>query len=424
MLHLRLRDVLASVGVRSVADHAGVAPGTVSHHFPSKSGRAGEPNPTLARAVVEHVLSQSLAGTRSAQAAVAEIVDPTTGRGDGADPLGPLTELASSGESPLSNANRDLALSITLLAATVAGHDPDARRPLRAHHEARIDLLVEVIDATLDLSGRRMAEGTSERAFARSLTALIDGFAMQARYDPHTTADLLTSAGLRLFDSFTVSHSAVEEPDPEHTLFARVDPPADAAGVRETIAAAALRRYRAGGWRAVSLTAVAADTGVSRQTAIRCFGHRNTLAAAIWATFIPTLEHGLRHDEQLRVDRLLGRHVQRLAELAHRHPRLTAALVSSFWYQTAHVGPPTGASDDPRVIAPVPFVLVPVLEQHRSSFRAGLIDSPSQSITFAGMLTNHALTAAIARQESATDIAAYVVATTIAGALTRRPPPF
>jgi AcrR family transcriptional regulator len=202
LLELHLEDVMARVGVRSVAARAGVAPGTVNHHFRS-TGSAGSPNRTLATATLAHAIGRSpdIAASTSRQ-----LIQHAAGDRSESPSRRGVAEVAR--DDYLANAGLESEAETVamLLACAVAPRDAQAAETLRDCYETLSASYAAAYVALAEGCGRRFVDGISAEHVAAMVTALADGVMLRARFDPATaTEDLFTDAAIRLFLACTAS---------------------------------------------------------------------------------------------------------------------------------------------------------------------------------------------------------------------------
>lgn len=420
------------VGVRRVAEAAGVAPATVNHHFrPTGGGR----NERLVVAAVRHALTRTdLETSHRVAASAADEVEALRAGDDDAvrrlalvaasdilawTPDTPVHDETPEGRTRRSNNN-------ALYLATVMSTDnTEVREALVDFYADVTSIWSQIYQELLDVTQRRLIGGMTVSDFATILSALADGFLLRRSFDPASArADLFGEAAIRLFGAISSPRSATEDHDPSDVL-APLPPGSQLDGHKRTaIAQAAATVYTSRGWDELTVSAVAARSGVSRRTVVAHFGDRSGLAAAVWSRFIPDLVTALEHDSTGTPLRSVIRHLERVAAIARSHRPLSIGLLEGMLQHSIH-STRSQASDptDPEGLAPLGPILQPTIEAAATSFRPGHADSPSNARHTARHLTTITLGLACERP-SMTDsgIASYVADTTLAGMLTRRHP--
>jgi AcrR family transcriptional regulator len=131
------------------------------------------------------------------------------------------------------------------------------------------------------------------------------------------------------------------------------------------------RLFTERGWDGTRLADVAAAAGVSAATLYNHFPSKYALIGRIFAQVYAPLE---RRAERLRhsapsVSEAIAAHVRALAALMREYRALTAAFACGVQEYTArHAGPPVpGDEADPRVLAPVPDLLVELIREGQRS---------------------------------------------------------
>jgi AcrR family transcriptional regulator len=415
-----------SVGVRGVAAAGGVTPSTVNHHFP---GGGSARNVRLCAAALDHALLRRgvPVSERTAEAAIAAAEELRAGDPDALGRLARIAAehligLAPPAEQPVGAESEAVA---TLLAAAVAPRSPEAVRSLRASYDQVTEVLAPMYDALLDASGRRLVGGVDSVDLTCLIAALADGFRIRRRFDPdRATAELFAEATVRLFESFSALTSEVHDPDPADRLL--LLPPGSGLDPhkREAVVDAAWKVYDRDGYAGLTLAGVAAEAGVSRATVVANFRDGGGLAAAVWARFLPRLAADAEADlaEGIGLAALVRRHVDRLAGVARAHGQLTVGLFAALFQHATGQGPPRPSDPaDPRLLVPLPTLLVPALLAHAAEVRPPYAESPSNAVDSAAMLTSQAMQLCLTRPWlSPGEVAHRVCDTTLAGMLKRR----
>ena len=131
------------------------------------------------------------------------------------------------------------------------------------------------------------------------------------------------------------------------------------------------RLFTERGWDGTRLADVAAEAGVSAATLYNHFPSKYVLIARIFAQVYAPLEQRaqrLRHSAP-SVSEAVAAHVRALATLTREYRPLTAAFACAVQEYTArHGGPPVPGDDaDPRVLAPIPDLLVEMIREGQES---------------------------------------------------------
>ena len=131
---------------------------------------------------------------------------------------------------------------------------------------------------------------------------------------------------------------------------------------RSALLAAAGRAFADRGWLGARIEDIARDAGVSAATAFNHFSTKHCLIGHVYGPLTrPALEAAAVELADGRpILEVLERHVRELAQLTRRHQSLTVAFVGAAEEYAARVGgpPSPGDANDPRVLAPMPDVLV------------------------------------------------------------------
>jgi AcrR family transcriptional regulator len=127
------------------------------------------------------------------------------------------------------------------------------------------------------------------------------------------------------------------------------------------------RLFTERGWDGTRLADVAAEAGVSAATLYNQFSSKYVLIARIFAQVHAPLEQRaqrLRHSAP-SISEAIAAHVRALAALTREYRALTAAFACGVQEYTArHGGPPVpGDKSDPRVLAPVPDLLIEMIRE-------------------------------------------------------------
>lgn len=419
------------IGVRRVAEAAGVAPATINHHFrPSGGGR----NERLVVAAIRHALTRTgMETSHRVAASAAEVVEAL--RGGDADAVRRLAMVAAddilewSPDTPADHETdagrlRRSNSHAVYLGSVMAGDNGEVREALIDHYAEMIRIWSRIYEALLDVTQRRLIGDLSVTDFATILTALADGFILRRSFDPPSAnADLFGEATIRLFEALSSPRSATEDRDPSDAL---VPLPAGShldGHKRAAIANAAGAVYASHGWDGLTVSAVVAESGVSRRTVLAHFGDRSGLAAAVWSRFIPSLVTAIERDADLTPVRAVIRHLERVAGIALAHRPLSGALVEGMFHHAMRP-PHLQATDptDPEILAPLGPVLQPTIAAAGSAFRPGHADSAASIRQTARHLTTVTIGLACERPDMTDSaIGSYVADTTLAGMLTRRP---
>jgi AcrR family transcriptional regulator len=393
MARLSLRDLMATVGPKRVAETAGVTQGTCTHHFPSKE--------KLHEELVGFVLDSFLASDAYGRLR-------STLLRFGADGGGDLRELVAAVAGQLQRldpradggvARSDVVLYHLLAAA--APHDPGAARPAREYLAALRARHVELLRLFLEVSGRRERADVPVERLAVAVLALTDGFVLARRVDPATApVQLYADVLLRLLLSCTVDPTG-SEPDSVDTLAARVGaaPPPLTEVDRQRITVAAGRIYAQSGWEGLTLEEVAQQAGVDRTAVVRLLGDRRGLAAAVWsAQNMPMLETvataAAAHPD---VRGVVFSYLHMLAQQARRDQALTAHLIEAVFAHTVRASDGRPLIGDVRFLVPVPHRLAPLLRARAEQLREGEADTEVAAFDAAALLCNATLHLAFTR---------------------------
>jgi AcrR family transcriptional regulator len=419
-----LPDVTAWIGVRSVADRAGVSPSTVSHHF-SPNGDRRAPNGALARTVVQRGLQIGYEATDHSRTRIAEVAALGA---MGAELTNEImaTVAAADVETWITPQNRP-ALTARYLASAAAPNDADARALLLERDERTRDRMVPLYDAVVDALDRAWVSGWDAEAFAITASSMAEGFILRDRFKPGLASpSMFGDAIVRLLNSVTVDRVANTVPDAGATNPAtrlprgsNLDP-----HKRDAIAAAAIRLYDERGWSDITLASVATAAGVNRATVAAHFGAGWGLAGPIFARHVAPLAAAIDTDRASTLLGLITNHLERMAAIADQHRGLTAAFLASLSehaiegrYAPEHPG-------DPRNIVPLPDLLVSLISRDPAQFRPGLVDSPGALIQFATFATRSCLSFAVGQPSvRPSGIADFLHDTVLSGALIDRPAP-
>jgi AcrR family transcriptional regulator len=131
------------------------------------------------------------------------------------------------------------------------------------------------------------------------------------------------------------------------------------------------RLFTERGWDRTRLADVAAEAGVSAATLYNHFPSKYVLIGRIFAQVYAPFEQRaqqVRHSAP-SASEAIAAHVRALAALTREYRELTAAFAcGSQEYTARHGGPPVPGDDaDPRVLAPVPDLLVELIRDGQQS---------------------------------------------------------
>ena len=416
----------ATVGVRGVAAAAGVTPSTVNHHFP---GGGTARNTRLCAAAIDHALMRRgvPVSERTAEAALAAADDLRAGDPDALARLARIAAEHLLGMAPDAEQRRDAESEAvaTLVAAAVAPRSPDAVRSLRASYDQVTDTLAPMYEGLLETAGRRLTGGIDTTDLTCLIAALADGFRIRRRFEPErATAELFAEATIRLFESFSALKSEPQDPDPADRLLLVPEGSGLDPHKREAVVDAAWRAYDRDGFPGLTVAGVATEAGVSRATVVANFRDAGGLAGAVWARFVPRLSSGVEADvaDGMALPAVVRRHVDRLASVARAHDQLTVALFQAMFAHAIGHGPPRPQDPaDPRLLVPLPALLVPAMLAHAEEVRPPYAETAAAALDSAAMLTSQALQLCMTRPLlSPSEVAHRVCDTTLAGMLRRR----
>lgn len=419
------------IGVRRVAQAAGVAPATINHHFrPSGAGR----NERLVVGALRHALARNdFETSRQIAAAAAEALEQLSA-GD-PDALRRLTliaagdilawspDVSADDETDAGRVRRSTNNAIQLGSIVAASND-EARAMMLEHYDRLTEIWATLYEAMLDATDRRLVGDLEVRDLTTLISALADGFILRRSFDPdNARPELFGEVVLRMFEALSSPRAAVEDHDPSDGLVPLPSGSHLDAHKRTAMARAAATVYTTHGWEGLTVSAVVAESGVNRLTVLAHFGDRSGLAAAVWSRFVPTLTSALDREADLQPVRRVVRHLERLAGIVRSHRPLSAALLERMLTHSIE-RPRTPGPDpaDPEQLVPLAPVLQPTIEAAAPSFRPGHADSVSLSLTTARHLTTTTMNLACVRPTMTdSEIAGYVADTTLAGMLQRRP---
>lgn len=418
----RLEDVLGFLGPRAVARRSQVAVGTVTYHFPTRGSNLGEA--ALTRAV-NRVGDDPLDALYERMNAVG--FDEGTSEETAVDDF--LAALASnlvtnSPAKPGSDPRVESRESAFYLAAAVAPRDSRARRAMSENLESNRLVREEISESMLHHRRRRWRAGITKETLAVAQEALVYGFLLIRRFDPaRGDPKVYAAMAMRLFDACSLPDSVPDTPDYRDSLL--VPPRLRHLDVtmRDAIVEAATHIYRDSGWSGLNPIAVAEQAGLSRPTVVANFKDRDSLAAAVWARFLPELEQAAQRDLRLPLHAAVRTSLERVASIARRDPALTAAFLGAVLSHAAEHGP--AAPDDladPRNFAPVHHLLEPAISKYSHHFRSGHAGSEEDVTAIAYSLVQQALSLAVTQPNlGSLEIADLVCTSTLAGLLRRRP---
>src|SRR5579885_972275 len=146
-----LTDVTGWIGVRPVAERAGVSPSTVSHHF-SPTGDRIAPQRALARTVIHRGLQLGYEATDESRTRIAETA-ALSAMGTELTTEAMAAVAAADVETWTTNRNRP-ALTARYLALAAAPNDDDAQTLLLERDERTRNRMVPLYDAVVDALDR------------------------------------------------------------------------------------------------------------------------------------------------------------------------------------------------------------------------------------------------------------------------------
>lgn len=419
------------IGVRRVAEAARVAPATINHHFRSSGGGRNE---RLVIAGLRHALARTdFETSRQVAAAAGEALamlragDPEALRrlvlvaADDVLAWSPDTEAEEETDAGRIRRSTNNALQ---LGAVAAASSTEARRMMLDHYARLTEIWSTLYGEMLDATDRRLIGDLQVRDLTTIISALADGFILRRSFDPDTARpELFGEATLRLFEALSSPRAAAEDRDPADALMPLPSGSQLDGHKRIAMASAAGTVYKRKGWEGLTVSAVVAESGVSRRTVLSHFGDRSGLAAAVWSRFVPSLAASLERDHDLPPVRRIVRHLERLAGTVRSHRPLSAALLERMLSHS--VGPLASRSSDPtdpEALVPLAPMLRSTIEAGAPAFRPGHAGDASQALETARHLTTSTMSLACMRP-TMTDsgVADYVADTTLAGMLIRRP---
>lgn len=428
-----LADVVATAGVRAVAERAGVSPSTVSHHFTSGGGSRATSSRALARAVLERALDSGRDITDATRGAVADMALTAEA------PVGQLRDedlaaVAAANVEQWTGPETRAALTARYLLYAAAGADPEARALLDARDRHLRARLIPAYRVLFDFMGRDWAEGWNEERFAVVSSAMADGFALRQRFDPDLApAALFGEATVRLFYAISVPRPPAPQNEVPNTAGTTTIRDAGRGGVplprrstldrhkREATAVAAAELYGKRGWKAITVGSVAAEARVSRATVNAHFGTRFGLAGAIVAPYLPTLDAAIRADDSPSVLTMLHNHLRRLAQFGHDHRGLIAAFLASHHEPAINDRGAAATAPNPAFAVPLHELVTGLVERAPGRFRPTIVEPPERLTVFSIFVTRSTLALAVNNPRyDAETVADFVRDTVIAGAMTRR----
>lgn len=425
---LTWKDVASSLGPQRLASAADCSPGTVTHHFPT--------NAELLPAALHHALDrlgmQALADMslrlEEEGAALA------AGEVDGLEAIerALAAELATySPDDGQPSVIVEAEETAYFLAVAVAPRDEVARAELREYAaELKRDTQAQV-RRFLDQTGLRLIDEVLLDSLALTINLLAAGFLVHRRIDREgCPLALYADMTVRLFSACTAPNSLPSPTDPKDFLVPTPPTSQRDRVKRDRIAYFAELASRERSWPDVTISAVAHAATVSRPTVLANFGDKNGLAAAVWATrYMPSLQAGAEQDLNLPLIDAIFASLERLAHAAQLDRLLTAAMLEGvFAYTVTHGRPKEEDEADPRNLAKLPHLLVPIVAAGADHFRPGMAETEREQFDTAAMLTNHALNLTMTRGMTPSrpgltprEVAAKITDTTLAGMLKVRP---
>jgi AcrR family transcriptional regulator len=252
---------------------------------------------------------------------------------------------------------------------------PLARRlaePLADAYERLTALVLPYYEQIAASWGRQFSASFTPHDFAVTLTGLVEGLALRALLHPEAVReDLFADVIVALIERFTelvprAGGSAVPTADdalPELPPSTQVKADARRARTersREAIVEAATFEFEMRGFEATTIADIAHAAGLTEATVFRHFGSKNMIAVHVFARHVPALRAEIDRDlaggaplEALR------NHLRRLGRVAKANPGVADGMLEAI-RAASNAGPPTSA-DDPRRIAPLPHLVVPVI---------------------------------------------------------------
>lgn len=201
------------------------------------------------------------------------------------------------------------------------------------------------------------------------------------------------------------------------------DPRARAAHTKRTrtrgaLLSAAEAAFEARGWARTRVEDIAAAAGVSAATAYNHFPSKHGLIGTVYSSYVRVLAG--QADRALAEGRdvveALAEQVFGLARMTARHHGLSAAFTAAVQDYTIRVGAAPDREDlsDPRVLAPVPDVLVGLVERGQAT---GVLRAYPGAYEISTTLVNLLLLRLLSRRDEPPEHAAELMLTVLFGAL-------
>jgi AcrR family transcriptional regulator len=268
-----------------------------------------------------------------------------------------------------------LGIAAPVLQGSGGGERALARRlvePLADAYGRMTSFLVPYYEQIAASWGRHFGASFSSQDFAVSLTALVEGLALRTLVQPDVVReDLFADLVVALIERFSEPVPQTSPPPPVQAEGAPLEPmPATQAKAdarrartersREAIVEAATFEFEMRGFETTTIADIAHAAGLTEATVFRHFGSKNMIAVHVFARHVPTLRASIDMDLAGGTPLVaLRNHLRRLGEVARANPGVADGMLEAV-RSASNAGPPTSA-DDPRRVAPLPHLVVPIV---------------------------------------------------------------
>ena len=213
--------------------------------------------------------------------------------------------------------------------------------------------------------------------------------------------------------------AADESPKDRHTSSQQRSAETRKIRSRAALLRAAHARFSEQGWLGTRMEDVARDAGLSAATAYNHFSTKHTLIGSVFAPiFTPCLERGYG-DMHADPDTLevLERHLRDISEVLHENFRLTKPFLEGVWDALVRFGADHIAPDDPRMLVPLPAVVLDLVSHGQ---RVGIFDRTHTPLDAAAYIVNCLTLQVLCQPEASPDHTADLVIKTARGVLRPR----
>lgn len=274
-----------------------------------------------------------------------------------------------------------------LLAHVFAGSTQRTTHPLRTNYRNRDQLVLAGFDAAFGRFGATLRKPFTATTFATAVTAIIEGFALRSRIDPHSVTPALLADTLLIVLGATVD-TAQQHEHVDDALAALDLLPSSPRPVprdpRAAIIAAARDEFAKRGYFMTRVETIAAIAAVPLETARRLFPTKPHILVGALRSHVAAMTEAVADDLLIGLDEvaIIENHLLRCSRVVADETAFMDALVAAVAHDT--YSEPEGLISIKQQLN-LPAIIAPIIQQGQDK---GILNNCDAPIEIASGITN------------------------------------